>query len=141
MIRWPERLKPGRSDSLATSIDIMPTLLGAAGLKPTREMQGINLLDEKVADREAIFGECFVHESRDLNDPAASLRWRWIIEGDWKLIIPNPAIEPNFVELYNLAKDPHEEKNLATENDAKVAQMNKKLDAWWLGEKIARSKK
>jgi arylsulfatase A-like enzyme len=140
LIRWPGQVKPERSESLAMSIDIMPTLLAAAGLKPTPQMQGISLLDEKARDaRKAIFGECFLHESKNVDDPSASLRWRWTIEGDWKLIVPNLAIERNSeIELYDLTNDPHEEQNLARENDAKVAVMNKKLDAWWAGEKRAR---
>lgn len=133
MVRWPEKVKPQMSDSLAMSIDLMPTLLNAVGLKPTKDMQGINLLDEKaVKSRNTIYGECFTHNSMDLNKPAASLRWRWVIEGDWKLIVPDAKNEPNeVVELYNLAADKFEEKNLAAADQARVAALQKKLDAWW----------
>jgi uncharacterized sulfatase len=133
MIRWPTRVKPQRSDAFAMSIDIAPTLLTAVGLTPTASMQGINLLDDKaVAARNAIFGECFTHESRDLNNPAASVRWRWMIDGDWKLIAPDPVNEPNSaVELYDLSNDPHEERNVADQHGAKVVEMRKQLDDWW----------
>jgi uncharacterized sulfatase len=133
MIRWPSRVKPQRCDALASSIDLAPTLLAAAGLEPTPQMQGINLLDDKaVAARTAIFGECFTHESKDLNHPAASLRWRWMIQGDWKLIIPDPTGEPdNPIELYNLTADPQEERNLADKHGGPVENMRKKIDAWW----------
>jgi len=133
MIRLPKRVQPLRSDRLALSIDIVPTLLTAVGKKPTPQMQGVNLLDPKaVKTRESIFGECFTHESKDLHDPAASLRWRWTIEGDWKLILPDPKNEPNSpVELYNLADDPHEERNLASEKTDRVAKMRRKIEAWW----------
>jgi arylsulfatase A-like enzyme len=133
MIRWPSRVKPRRSDALASSIDIVPTLLDATGLKPTQQMQGVNLLDEKaVAGRKAIFGECFAHESKDLDHPAASVRWRWMIEGDWKLIVPDPKNEPDSsVELYNLSDDPHEEHNLADEHGTQVETMRAKIDDWW----------
>jgi arylsulfatase A-like enzyme len=135
LVRWPARVKPQKSDALAQSIDLMPTLLNAAGLKPTKEMQGLNLLDEKaVKARNTIYGECFTHNSMDLHKPAASLRWRWMIEGDWKLIVPAPWNEPKeVVELYHLAKDKFEEKNLADAEKAKVAALMKKLDAWWPG--------
>lgn len=133
MIRWPARVKPRRSDALASSIDIVPTLLDATGLKPTQQMQGVNLLDEEaVSKRKAIFGECFAHESKDLDRPAASLRYRWMIEGDWKLIVPDPKNEPDSsVELYNLSDDPHEEHNLADENGTQVETMRAKIDDWW----------
>jgi arylsulfatase A-like enzyme len=133
MVRWPAKVKPQMSDSLAMSIDLMPTLLHAVGLKPTKDMQGINLLDaQAVKSRNTIYGECFTHNSMDLHQPAASLRWRWVIEGDWKLIVPDAKNEPKeVVELYNLAADKFEEKNLAAADKARVAALQKKLDAWW----------
>jgi uncharacterized sulfatase len=133
MIRWPGHVKPLRSDGLSLSIDIVPTLLTAIGAKPTPQMQGINLLDSNaVAARNAIFGECFTHESKDLENPAVSLRWRWMIERHWKLILPDPQNEPDGpVELYNLADDPHEERNLAGEQGHQVESMREKIDLWW----------
>jgi uncharacterized sulfatase len=133
MIRWPERVEPLRSDALALSIDIVPTLLAAVGAKPTPQMHGIDLLDgEVIAARKAIFGECFTHESKDLDNPAASLRWRWTIEGPWKLILPDTLNEPDCrVELYNLVDDPHEERNLAGERRDRVENMRENIDHWW----------
>ena len=43
----------------------------------------------------------------DLNDPAASLRWRWVIDGQWKLIAPHARNEPDLskrVGLYRRAE-------------------------------------
>jgi uncharacterized sulfatase len=128
-------VKPQRSDALAMSIDIVPTLVAAIGLKPTPQMQGINLLDEKaVATRKAIFGECFTHDSRDLNNPAASVRWRWMIEGNWKLIVPDTHNEPNAaVEFYDLSDDPDEKHNLVDQHSGRVGAMRKQLNEWWSG--------
>jgi uncharacterized sulfatase len=133
MIRWPGRVKPQRSDALAMSIDIAPTLLTSVGLKPSPQIQGVNLLEgQAVANRKAIFGECFTHDSRDLSNPAQSVRWRWTIDGNWKLIVPDPKNEPNgTVELYDLSDDPHEEHSLADDNQAQVDAMHKQLDQWW----------
>jgi len=135
MIRWPGKVKPQMSDELASSIDIMPTLLKAAGLAPTKDLQGIDLLDSNaVKARKAIYGEVFTHNSADLANPAASLRWRWMIEGDWKVIIPAPQNEPTAkVELYDLKKDPNEETNLADKDTKRVTALTKKLDSWWPG--------
>lgn len=133
MIRWPGKVKPKMSDELAQSIDFVPTLLKAAGLEPTKAMPGINLLDDAaVSTRKTIYGECFTHNFVDLNKPASSLRWRWIVDGHDKLIVPDKANQPNdVVELYDLKADPTEEKNLAAENANKVKALNAKLDAWW----------
>ncbi len=133
MIRWPARVSPHRSEALAMSIDIVPTLLAAVGIEATPQMQGVNLLDKKpVGARDAVFGACFTHESRDLDDAAASVRWRWMVEADWKLILPDPQNEPEgAVELYNLADDPHEERNLADEHAERVEPMREEIDRWW----------
>jgi len=133
MIRWPGKVQPKMSDELAQSIDLAPTLLKAAGLEPTKAMPGINLLDEAaVTARKTIYGECFTHNFVDLNIPASSLKWRWIVDGHDKLIIPNKTNQPDdAVELYDLKTDPTEEKNLATENADKVKALSAKLDAWW----------
>ena len=136
MIRWPGHVKPRRDDTnLAMSIDLMPTLLNTIGQKPTKAMQGVNLLDEKaVKARKAIHGEIFTHNAVDLNKPASSLRWRWMIEGDWKLIVPDATNEPKeIVELYRVTKDIHEETNLADKEPKRVEALRKKLDAWWPG--------
>lgn len=134
IIRWPDHVKPQHCERLALSIDLAPTLLAAARLRPTPRMQGINLLDEKaLAARPAIFGECFTHESKDLYRPAASLRWRWMIDGDWKLILPEPDNEPDgSIELFNLAEDPQEERNLTLKYPERTDQMRRKIDEWWL---------
>jgi uncharacterized sulfatase len=96
-------------------------------------MPGINLLDETVVKaRKAIFGECFTHNAVDLNEPAANLRWRWMIAGDWKLIAPDPVNEPQGkAELYNLADDPHELVDRAADDRPREARMQAALDAWW----------
>lgn len=134
MVRWPGKIEPRMDETnLASSIDLVPTVLHAAGLEPTPEMQGIDLTDRSAVEgRHQIFGDIFEHDIVAMDDPAASLRWRWTIEGNWKLIVPDEqrlAGEP--VELYDLTADPFEEKNLAAEQPERVAELRKKLDAWW----------
>jgi arylsulfatase A-like enzyme len=133
MIRWPSHVKPQRSESFTSSLDLAPTLLAAANVKPTPQMPGINLLDaQAVADRKAIFGECFTHNAKDLNNPAASLRWQWMIEDGWKLIVPERQNEPKAsVELYHIIEDPTELHNVAGSNADKVEAMSEKINAWW----------
>jgi uncharacterized sulfatase len=133
MLRWPKRIQPSRSTALASSLDLYPTLLRAAGVEVPDTLPGLNLFDEKaVAKRDVIFGECFTHNSQDLQNPAASLRWRWLISGDWKLIVPHQPNEPSaVVELYNLNTDPYEEKNLADSRRDLVQQLRAKLDRWY----------
>jgi len=134
MLRWPGKVKPEMSPELAQTIDFVPTLLKAAGLEATKDMPGINLLDAAACTaRKTIYGECFTHNFVDIQVPATSLRWRWIIDGQDKLIVPEKANQPNdVVELYDLNADATEEKNLASDNAEKAKALRAKLDAWWL---------
>ena len=133
LIKWPGHVKAGKSDRLASSLDLAPTILHAVGAKPTKDMQGINLLDTKsVAARDTVFGEIFEHNAIDITKPAANLDYRWVVDGHWKLIVPNDVnIKNAKPELYDLTKDPTEKTNLAENHPEKVTELNKKLDSWW----------
>lgn len=136
ILRWPGHIRPAESKRPTSSVDLMPTLLRACGLEPPAGLPGINLLDPAaVKKRQAIFGACYVHTALDLDNPARNLRWRWGIQGNWKLIVPAPANEPNApVELYQLAADPFETNNLASQQAARVQRLRQRLDAWWPGQ-------
>ncbi|MDP7108216.1 MAG: sulfatase-like hydrolase/transferase, partial [Roseibacillus sp.] len=73
MIRWPGHVTPRRDEMhLASSIDLVPTVLAATGLEKTGAMQGVNLLDaDAVAKRKAIFGEILEHDIQHMTDPVA----------------------------------------------------------------------
>jgi uncharacterized sulfatase len=137
MVRYPPTIEPRRDDeTLVSSIDLAPTILKACGLEPTDAMTGIDLLDsEALQARHQIYGEIFSHDVVDVERPAASLRYRWVIEENWKLIVPQPPLvidEPP--QLYDLSKDPHELNNVASRDATRVAAMKEALDGWWKGE-------
>jgi arylsulfatase A-like enzyme len=134
MLRWPGQIAPRLDrETPVSSIDLTPTVLAASGLQPTSEMQGVNLLDtQAVASRQAIFGATYSPTAADLQDPAAALWARWVIEGWWKLIVPEPTNPvPRPPELYNLENDPTEKRNLASERPGKVRRLCELLDAWY----------
>lgn len=133
LVRWPGKVAARTSDMPVSAIDIAPTVLAAAGLHPDPELSGVNLLDEKaVAARPAIFGEIFTHNAVSIHDPASSLRFRWVIAGHWKLIVPERRNEPNAtVELFDLAHDPQETRNLAAAEPKKLEELLAKLQARW----------
>ena len=133
MIRWPNQVKPETHRALAQSIDLVPTLLKAAGIESPKPLPGLNLLDDAAVNaRTTLYGECFTHNFVDIQKPATSLKWRWIIDGNDKLILPNKANQPDDVtELYDLKNDPTEEKNLAADYADKVKVLQAKLDTWW----------
>ncbi len=134
LVRWPGKVAPRTCDIPVSAIDVAPTILRAAGLEPQPGMEGVNLLDEKaVAGRPAVFGEVFTHNAVNIHDPASSLRFRWAVEGDWKLIVPERRNEPDgVVELFDVVHDPGETRNVAVANRQKVVEMLVKLDTCWM---------
>ncbi|MBL8849097.1 MAG: sulfatase [Planctomycetaceae bacterium] len=134
MLRWPDQIAPARyDDTLVSSIDLFPTIAAATGATPRAKLPGIDLLSVCAADgkcdRDAVFGEIYEHDMPDIDDPVSGLLFRWIIEGNWKLIAPVTAGVPP--ELYDLAADPREEHNLADEHPQVVARLSSRLDQWW----------
>ncbi len=133
MLRSPATIAPGENQHLASSIDLVPTVLAAVGLPLEAELPGIDLLDNQaLSKRESIFGECFTHNAVDIDQPSSSLRFRWSISGNLKLIVPSPSNEPTaIVELFDLVQDPLETRNLADVQPKDVVRMSKQLDGWW----------
>ena len=134
MVSWKGKLKPLRDDEhLASNLDLWPTVAKLAGISAPAGLPGIDLSDPAaVAGRERIFCESFRHNIAKLGEPEKSLSHRCVIEGKWKLIVPNPVTLPQGeVELYDLAADPWEKNNLAGEQPEKVKAMGKELDGWW----------
>jgi arylsulfatase A-like enzyme len=137
LVRWPGRVIPRTCMVPVSAIDIAPTILEATGLAPSDGMEGVDLLDERaVTGRRAIFGELFTHNAVNIRDPVSSLRFRWAVAGDWKLIVPHRPNEPGaVVELFNLNRDPGETKNLASAEPRQVERLREWLDDWWPAER------
>jgi uncharacterized sulfatase len=141
MVRWRAGAKP-RMDTqhLAESIDFLPTLIAACGVKSTEslaKLPGVNLLDEQaVAARKTIYGEIYTHDVNDLDKPAASLRYRWIIDGQDKLIMPFNSGQSSWFtgtrpQLFNVVTDPWEKSDRYVDEQGRVNELIAKLDAWW----------
>jgi uncharacterized sulfatase len=132
MVRWPEKVTPSRNETVVSSLDLYPTILKACGVAVPEGVSGVDLLDPAaIAARKTVYGDCYFHNSVDLAKPSASLRWRWVIEDDWKLILPHAPNETGEPELYNLKADPQEATNKAGEEPERVKALSAKLDAWW----------
>jgi uncharacterized sulfatase len=135
LVRWPGHVKPQRSETPVSSIDLMPTILAACGVKAPADLPGINLLDEKaVSGRKAIFGATYEHNFVDVQKPASSLQFRWCLADGWKLIVPAPRLGKDAkTELFHIEKDPYEKDDLAAKMPEKVEALRKLLDGWWAG--------
>ncbi len=129
LVRWPDHIKPGLSSEPVMSVDLAPTILSAVGLAPSKQMQGVDLVELLAGKvrRDCIFGAAYEHDMQDWDEPAKSLQARWVIEGGkWKLLSRQDT-----AELYDLSADEHEQNNLADENPALVNRLSKRLEQWW----------
>lgn len=145
MYWMPGKIPAGRRAELTSSIDIYPTVLAAAGADVPDDRPGLNLLPNLTSgdkiDRDTIFGEGFAHDIADIEDPEASLLYRWCIEGKWKLLLTydgevnrykstHPRTEKG-PQLFDLIADPTETKNLAKDHPEVVARLAKKINDWY----------
>lgn len=145
MVSWPGKIEPSDRPEIVSSIDLVPTMLKAAGAEVPANLPGVDLLPvvtgEKTLDREEIFGESFAHDVADVDNPEASLLYRWVIRGKWKLLLtydgkvnrygPMHLRDEVRPQLFDLLADPVEEKNLAKDNPKVVANLVKSLEGWW----------
>lgn len=143
---WPEVIQPGdRGQQLVSSVDIVPTMLAAAGTDIPDGLPGYNLLPAlksgDASPREIVFGEGGAHDIADINDPEASLLYRWAVEGKWKLLLTYDGAlgrygaahprEERRPQLYDVIADPGETENLAQEHPEIVADLAKKIADWY----------
>jgi len=134
MVRWPGHTHARRDDMhLVTSLDVLPTILAATGITAPSGLPGLNLLDdEAVNKRRAVRGATFTHDATLPTVPAETLEYRWIVNGEWKLIVPSAMLSDRHpTELFHITDDPREERNLAAEEPERVARMRKQLNRWW----------
>ncbi|MEM7011561.1 MAG: sulfatase/phosphatase domain-containing protein, partial [Verrucomicrobiota bacterium] len=150
MFRWPGVIKAADRPELCSSIDIVPTILAAAGAKGPHEFPGLNLLPQLKSgdeiERDTLFGESFAHDIADIENPEASLLYRWVIRGHDKLLLtydgsPGKMKYPpqsGEAQLFDLKADPSEEVNLADQNSDLVKELSVLLDDWYVpGERQA----
>jgi arylsulfatase A-like enzyme len=121
-MRWPARLAAGRTyDPMVSTLDLMPTLLAAAGAKPdtdaARPLDGVDLLP-------------FLGGDRKDATPHDALFWRSgpngaVRQGRYKLVFGGDV-----TRLYDLEKDAKESHDLSASMRDRVASMRKAWDAW-----------
>jgi arylsulfatase A-like enzyme len=120
IVSWPALVKPGSLISTpVSSPDFFPTLLEAAQAKPqpSQKLDGLSLMPVLQGDslpERALFWH-YPHYGNQGGAPTAAVR-----RGDWKLI---EWMEDGRVELFNLAQDLSEKKDLASAEPERTAQM------------------
>ena len=135
LLSRPGSVEPRTDDTPVGSVDLARTILAACDVEVPPAVGGTDLLDAAALDgRGPVFGEVFEHDQPfpARAEDGAGLRYRWVVDGRWKLIAPYAPNRPGEpAELYDLADDPHETENLAGGNPAEVARLTGVLDARW----------
>lgn len=120
--KWPGKFPAGVTfEKPIIQLDILPTILAAtkANVKPAKPLDGVNLIPYLTGENKA--------------KPHDKLFWRfgqqWAVrQDDWKLVVARGgSMKP---ELYNLAEDISESKNLAAEKPEILAKLQATYDAW-----------
>jgi arylsulfatase A-like enzyme len=117
---WPGRIKEGSVvDEMIHTVDLYPTLVGLAGgqLGNSKPLDGVDvwgaISEGKPSPRSEIV--------YNIEPFRGAIR-----QGDWKLIWH--TLLPQKVELYNIASDPSEAKDVAADYPEKVAELQKRIN-------------
>lgn len=141
MIRWDGVVEPQRREELVSSIDIVPTLLSAAGSEPTERMKGLNLIEaldkNSLNPGRAVFGAIYPGDATSLENPGRDVAYRWVRKGDFKLIEPSSE-NPwgDYLKkpaLFDVRNDSSESVDLIDEgaSEAIVSELKSLLQEWW----------
>jgi arylsulfatase len=139
LMHWPAGLPAGAvRQSPASTVDLFPTFLAAAGIQPPADLDGLNLLpaarDGALPDRPGVPAEYG-------DDRAFKLMWRWdepAGSGGSAASASSTAHRWKYVwhdnggreQLFDLAADPEERENLAAANPARCHQAHSALAEW-----------
>jgi len=123
-IRWPAgRLRAaGDLPGLTQVQDLLPTVIGLAGLKNTTAFDGVDLApvlrdaNASVPDRTLIV-QC--QRVGPVTPADACVLWQ-----KWRLLSGK--------ELFNLSNDPHQDHNVIAENPAIARQLQAEFDKFWI---------
>ena len=117
MIKWPSKITAGTVvDTPVAHIDVMPTLAAAAASQSKAiEIDGVNILPLATSqgdqnwDRETLFWQ--------------NGHYQVVRHGDWKLQVNDRPTDGLQHWLFDLAKDPTEQNNLAAVRQDKVNEL------------------
>lgn len=129
ILRWPGVIPSGAvTGEPVTSTDLFPTFLEAAGVDPPAAIDGKSLLP-LARGEEFDRGPIYWHAPHyNAHTPVLTMTpYGAVRDGDWKLI---ERYEDGSVELYNLADDVGETRDLAAERPEITARFRSLLSDW-----------
>ncbi len=106
--------------SNTSTVDVMPTILDLLGIAPPTPIDGQSLVSSFSSRPDSLAAE------RPIYSELSDFLWA-MIKGHFKIIFDSKT--GNW-ELYDLARDPQETHNLASELPAVTQDLSRKLQAW-----------
>ena len=126
IVHWPATIKEGGqiTDQVAHVIDLAPTFLDAAGVRPPRTYHGKRVIRMDGTTLLPVF-------EREQRRPHDALFWKWshgkaVRRGRWKLV----AVKGQPWELYDIDADGTELNDLAKQKPVVVKQLEALWNAW-----------
>ena len=120
MLRWPGHVKGGsRSDYPGLNFDIFPTFVELAGGQPSADLDALSLVP-------LLQGKAMPQRDRNLyfvrreGGKYGGKAYQAVVRDGWKLM-QNDPFSP--LELYHIADDPQETKDLASKEPEKFKQL------------------
>jgi arylsulfatase A-like enzyme len=115
LVWFPRKYKaPVRSDTIGGQVDLAPTIAELAGLPAAADWQGRSLFERDRGER-AYFYVADDHFALGIRDG----RWKYIVD-----------VRDGTEELYDLLRDPSEQRNLARAEPQRCAQLRQRLAAF-----------
>jgi arylsulfatase A len=145
LLRWDGVTKPATHKQLCSSVDLVPSILSAIGIEEKIPgLPGVDLMVSakgivNLKDR-PVFGEVYPGDATSLGRPSQDLAYRWVREGDFKLIVPQAkrGATPwgdylSQPALYQVSKDPTEQTDLVHDpkQQTRIRKLRSLLDNWW----------
>ena len=125
IVRWPGHTKPGSySSRIVANADLYPTIMDIVGgrSKPGTDLDGESFLTNLLGQDESRKQPLYWYHPHYSKRPGAAMR-----DENWKLI---EFYDPPKIELYDLAEDIEEQRDLAPKMPEKTEELHNKLQQW-----------
>jgi arylsulfatase A-like enzyme len=126
LIKYPGQREPAEVDALASGVDLYPTVMEAAGAPLGRYLAGLPLQRMSGRTTRVVFAESYPEWDTWTNFPRFHRLQRAMFRDSWKFILSSDGER----ELYNLAADAGENRNVMGEQPQVAAALEALMSAW-----------
>jgi len=126
LVKYPHSAHIGVVNTPVSLVDILPTVLKAAGVKAPASLQGEDLLDPAATAPRKLFSESFPCPVTHEPECPAGCTMRAVVSWPDKYIFTSSGKS----ELYELRQDPQETHNLLGSRSQTAQSLSTELNAW-----------